>query len=210
MKNQPESNLPAIETEQLLKEIDNDSVDVNDVHEGIVGCVSMANRRLFYLSALLYKFKNDEMYKKLGCDSFREYFGSYIDGMSYNKAINLAKIFRRFKPLVEQGLMTEDDFAAIGYEKANRISKFADSQHIGEWLAKAKSMTQNELRAEIKQADGDEPKTLQDSADESGQTVVGGEVVPGWIGDIKKRIDSGVDDTSKFAEWLIEIAQKHQ
>jgi hypothetical protein len=103
----------------------------------------------FKLGGVLYQIKDQGMHVTAGyedsVDGFDAYVEDHVGGVGKRKSYYLVKTYRHFR----RAGITSKDMAAFGWTKARELTKIKPEDLNDEWLEKARTMTREELKAEI-------------------------------------------------------------
>jgi hypothetical protein len=123
-------------------------------HQDIVNAVRMGKRSCAVLGRLFYENKKYKLYDKMGYKSVEEYAESPEVDMSRATVYGLSEVYERY---VLQLGVSEEDVAMAGVKKLRLLTGKVNKSNVGEWVAKAQTLSYRDLQKEMRGQGDSEP-----------------------------------------------------
>lgn len=164
----------------VLEEVeDNFAMSSDDHREQIMKCVSNLQLNFIAICQLLYQAQKLRRYESWGYGSFKDYAQKEL-GFKYGKAKALVNLWQH---IGSKDRDMFDTLMSVGWDKANEISRVVNRENVTEWVDKAKVLSADDLKREVKNyilalvpKDAEEALQLEDQAIESGASAITGEM----------------------------------
>lgn len=105
----------------------------------------VSNITALVLGRLLKENLDNRYWEKLGYSSFKEFIASAGFSFTWRTAYNYIELWELFC----QWRVRFEEFVSIPYSKILLIKDVVDKNNLDEWLAKAKELSRDDLRAEV-------------------------------------------------------------
>lgn len=159
----------------LDAEEDNFAMSSDDHREQIMKCVNNLQFNFIAICQLLYQAQKLRRYESWGYTSFKDYAHKEL-GFKYGKAKALVNLWQHIGSKDKDMF---DQLMSVGWDKANEISRVVNKENLGEWVDKAKILSADDLKREVKNyilalvpKDAEEALQLEDQALGSGALAV--------------------------------------
>ena len=119
--------------------------DANDNYVGIIQCRANIEANFITLARLLTENLENAYWKMLGHDSFESFIASPEIGFSRSKVYGLIQIYRLY---VKQLNVSSSDLVEVGTTNLLLIAPVVERDKDG-WIAKAKTLSKSDLKAEL-------------------------------------------------------------
>lgn len=117
------------------------------LHERLLGVVEDTKRNFFLVGALLAEIHDNEYWELMGYESFRSYIADPEIAIKYSTAYHAMNVVRKFEL---------EETIGINYSKLIMIAPHLQDDNKVELLEKARSLSQSDLRIEIRTLKGEE------------------------------------------------------
>lgn len=159
-------------------EQDNFAMSSDEHRDQIMQCVTNLQFNFISICQLLYQAQKLRRYESWGYTSFKEYAQKEL-GFKYGKAKALVNLWQHIGSKDREMF---DKLMSVGWDKANEISRVVNRENVDEWVDKAKILSADDLKREVKgyilalvPRDSEEALKLEEQAVESGAAAIMGE-----------------------------------
>lgn len=164
---------PVVELD--ASERDDFAMSSDDHRDQIMKCVSNLQLNFISICQLLFQAQKLRRYESWGYTSFKEYAQKEL-GFKYGKAKALVNLWMHIGSKDREMF---DKLMSVGWDKANEISRVVNRENVDEWVDKAKILSADDLKREVKNyilslvpKDAESALQLEQQATESGATAV--------------------------------------
>ena len=109
--------------------------------------VEDSKQNFFIIGALLVEIHDNDYYQLMGYETFRSYLGDPEISLKYSTAYHAMKVVKKFEL---------DETVGINYSKLIMIAPHINKENKADLLEKAQSLSQSDLRREIRVMKGEE------------------------------------------------------
>lgn len=130
---------------EIVSDTDDPLAKVEDIRERILKRKNILDQQYLRLGYDLFLVYKDESYKKWDYESYADYVTNEV-GIS----IQTADDYRRLWKFYNEMCVDQDKLSGIGYTRARTIRSVLKRSNVDQWLEKARTLSFDNLRAEVK------------------------------------------------------------
>jgi hypothetical protein len=167
--------VPEAQPVVVVEEEDNFQMSSDDHREQIMKCVTNLQFNFIAICQLLYQAQKLRRFESWGYGSFKEYAQKEL-GFKYGKAKALVNLWQHIGSKDREMF---DSLMSVGWDKANEISRVVNKENLAEWVDKAKVLSADDLKREVKNyilalvpKDSEEALALEQQATDAGITGI--------------------------------------